>query len=201
MDEHFLIEDYQTDAGVIETVDASDDEVRAHIILVLCRKDRCIATVAHGLHLAAQRATSSGPHLLAELYCWYMWRQSLLLQVDYLGEPTAGNLQLTHRAQHDSVMQLLGLTDINDVFHAPIPQVCGILPDIASSCHLRHALQTFITVLFHLVQLQTATKALLDELGVPSSDTPEDRPERVYRSSTVAAIVPSRECRNICFHP
>ena len=46
-----------------------------------------------------------------------------LMQVDYLGEPTAGNLQLTHRAQHGSVMQLLGLTDINDVFRAPIPQV------------------------------------------------------------------------------
>ncbi len=49
------------------------------------------------------------------------------MQVDYLGEPTAGNLQLTHRAQHDSVMQLLGLADINDVFHAPIPQVRGQL--------------------------------------------------------------------------
>ena len=31
------------------------------------------------------------------------------------------------------------------------------------------------------LQLQTATKALLNELGVPSSDTPEDRPERVSR--------------------
>ena len=84
------------------------------------------------------------------------WAGMDVPQVDYLGEPTAGNLQLTQRAQHDSVMQLLGLADINDIFSASIQQ------------------------------LQTATRALLDELGVPSSDTPEDRPERaVFCSRTL----------------
>lgn len=34
MDEQFLVEDYQTNAGVIETVDASDDEVRASTVLI-----------------------------------------------------------------------------------------------------------------------------------------------------------------------
>jgi len=120
-------------------------------------------------------------------------------QVDYLGEPTAGNLQLTHRAQHDSVMQLLGLTDINDVFHAPIPQVRGkpLVSDSSPSSYSMHARRTSTTALFCAAQLQTATKALLDDLGVPSSDTPEDRPERVKRSNMVAVIVPARERRTL----
>ncbi len=46
-----------------------------------------------------------------------------------------------------------------------------------------------MTALFCALQLQTATKALLDELGVPSSDTPEDRAERVYRSTSCHCAV------------
>jgi len=39
VDEQFLVEDYQTDAGVIATVDAADDEVRSPFMLVFCRGD------------------------------------------------------------------------------------------------------------------------------------------------------------------
>ena len=56
-----------------------------------------------------------------------------------------------------------------------------------------------MTVLCCTAQLQTATKALLDELGVPSSDTPEDRPERVcdlsqfvFHPGSAASCAPSR---------
>jgi hypothetical protein len=53
-------------------------------------------------------------------------------------------------------MRLLGLADINDIFSASVQQ------------------------------LQTATRSLLDDLGVPLSDLPEGRPERaVFCSRTL----------------
>ena len=125
MEEQFLIEDYQTDAGVIETVDASHDEVRAPLVMARMSADM---TATLRIWRAAQRATAHGQRTRARSLGAATRQRSLLMQVDYLGEPTAGNLQLTHRAQHDSVMQLLGLNDINDVFLAPIPQVCRKCP-------------------------------------------------------------------------
>ena len=62
----------------------------------------------------------------------------MLLQVDFLGESTSGNLRFVQRVKSEGIVNVLGLEQLDDIITTPYKvlkksqQVCPVL--LASQC-------------------------------------------------------------------
>lgn len=61
-------------------------------------------------------------HITEPIWQGVIFKRSahLLLQFDYLGETTEGNLHLVQRLQRSGMVQVFGLSSLNDILTVPV---------------------------------------------------------------------------------
>jgi hypothetical protein len=123
---------------------------------------------------------------------------SLHSQVDFLGESTTGNLHLVGREQDHSIGNVLGLASVEDIVDMPVSELRQATKVVSASHLCTYTLKHAQVELWSMRAVTTkdmttkdmssclAVQAMLDEIGIASSQYPEGHPERaIFCSRTL----------------